>query len=152
MKSISLRNLIIMIQRIQSIWLLLAAACVFGSYALPLYEGHLQNNSIKSFFIPDSFLLFPLIFGLGLLAIICIFLFKKRNLQFRLSIFGTLFSILAIVLEYIKSADFKTANNFQSGSYHLGALIPFAMAFFFIMAARGIYKDEKLVKSMDKLR
>jgi hypothetical protein len=141
-----------MIQRIQSIWLLLVAACAFGSYSLPLYEGHLLNNSIKSFFIPDSFLLFPLIFGLGLLAIICIFLFKKRNLQFRLAIVGTLFSILAIVLEYIKSADFKTANNFQSGSYHLGALIPFTMAFFFIMAARGIYKDEKLVKSMDKLR
>jgi hypothetical protein len=151
-KSISLGNLITMIQRVQSIWLFGVAACAFCSYLLPLYEGHLQDNSKKSFFIPDSFLLFPLIFGLGLLALICIFLFKKRNLQFRLTIFGLLFSILAIVLEYIKSADFKTVNNFISGSYHFGALIPFAMGFFFIMAARGIYKDEKLVKSMDKLR
>ena len=141
-----------MIQRIQSIWLLLVAVCVFGSYALPLYQGHLQDNSVKSFFIPDSFLLFALVFGLGLLAIICIFLFRKRRLQFRLTIFGLLFSVLAIIFEYIKSADFKAAYNFKSGSYYLGALIPFAMAFFFIMAARGIYKDEKLVKSMDKLR
>lgn len=152
MNSISLRNLKNMIQRIQSIWLLLVAGCACCSYSLPLYEGYLQDNSRKSFFIPDSFLLFPLIFGLGLLAIVCIFLFKKRSLQFRLAIVGLLFSILAVILEYIKSGDFKAAYNFQSGAYHLGALIPFVMAFFYIMAARGIYKDEKLVKSMDKLR
>src|ERR1700742_4689056 len=115
-----------MIQRIQSIWLLLVTLSAFASYSLPLYTGKLPDESIKQFFIPDNFLLFPLVFGLGLLALISIFLFKKRNLQFRLSVFGVLFSILAIVLEYVKSADFKAANNFKSGSYHFGALIPFA--------------------------
>ncbi|HLX93179.1 MAG TPA: DUF4293 family protein, partial [Puia sp.] len=94
----------------------------------------------------------PLAIGLGLAALVCIFLFKKRNVQFRISIIGLLVSIALIALEYLKAADFKAANNFVSGAYHFGALIPFAMAFFFIMAARGIYKDEKLVKSMDKLR
>jgi hypothetical protein len=141
-----------MIQRIQTFWLFLVACVAFTSYALPLYSGHLQDNSIKSYFIPDSFLLFPLVFGLGLLGLICIFLFKKRKLQLRLTIFGMLFSILAIVIEYFQSTDFKSANSFKSGFYFFGALIPFFMALFFILAARGIYKDEKLVKSMDKLR
>jgi peptidoglycan/LPS O-acetylase OafA/YrhL len=141
-----------MIQRIQSIWLLLAAATAFASYSLPLFTGHLQDNSAKDFFIPDSFLLFSLIFGLAGLALVCIFLFKKRKLQFRLTIFGILFCVLAIVLEYVKTADFKQSNNFQSGFYHLGVLIPFAMAIFFVLAAKGINEDEKLVKSMDKLR
>ncbi|SRR5579871_238289 len=141
-----------MIQRIQSIWLLLVAASASVTYSLPLYSGHLLNNTEKKFFIPDSFLLFPLIFGLGALALVCIFLFKNRKLQFRLVIVGVLLSIVTVVLEYIKTDDFKATYNFQSGFYQLGALIPFLMIVFFIMAARGIYKDEKLVKSMDKLR
>ena len=141
-----------MIQRIQSVWLLLVVASAFVSYSLPLYKGNLQDNSVKNFFIPDNFLLFLLVFGLAALALVCIFLFKKRSLQFRLTIFGVILSILAIFLEYIKTADFKQTNNFKSGSYYFGAMLPVAMVIFFIMAARGIYKDEKLVKSMDKLR
>lgn len=141
-----------MIQRVQSIWFLLVVSSAFVSYSLPLYKGNLPDNSVKSFFIPDNFLLFLLIFGLAALALVCIFLFKKRTMQFRLTIFGVLLSILAIFLEYIKTADFKQANNFKSGSYFFGAMVPVAMLIFFILAARGIYKDEKLVKSMDKLR
>jgi hypothetical protein len=57
-----------------------------------------------------------------------------------------------ITLEYFKTIDFKKLNNFQSGSYQGGALIPFAMFILFFLAARGIYKDEKLVKSLNRLR
>ena len=141
-----------MIQRIQTIWLLLITICAFATYSLPIYIGHLQNGTSKNFLIPDNFLLFPLIFGLGALALVCIFLFKNRKLQFRLCIIGILISIATIILEYTKAADFKQVNNFQSGSYQLGALIPFLIVILFILAARGIYKDEKLVKSLDRLR
>jgi Domain of unknown function (DUF4293) len=141
-----------MIQRVQSIWLLLVALSAFATYELPIYSGHLPDNSQKKFFIPDNFLLFLLVCGLGALALVCIFLFKKRGLQFRLAIFGVLISILLIFLEYTITANFKQENKIQSGSYYLGAMTPVAMVVFFVLAARGVYKDEKLVKSMDKLR
>jgi uncharacterized membrane protein YsdA (DUF1294 family) len=141
-----------MLQRIQTVWLLLVAACAFGTYSLPIYIGKLADGSAKKFLIPDSFLLFPLVFGLGALSLVCIFLFKNRKLQFRLCIIGILVSILVIVLEYYKTTGFKEASAFQSGSYQPGALIPFAIVVFFYLAAKGIKKDEKLVKSLDRLR
>jgi peptidoglycan/LPS O-acetylase OafA/YrhL len=142
----------VMIQRVQSIWLLLVGVCAFATYGLPIYAGHLPDNTEKKFFIPDNFLLFLLVCGLGALALVSIFLFKKRKLQFRLTIFGILLSLLLIFLEYTITANFKQDNKIQSGSYYLGAMLPVAMVIFFILAARGINKDDKLVKSMDKLR
>ncbi len=143
-----------MLQRIQTIWLLLVAVCAFATYSLSIYIGYLPDGSSKKFLIPDSFLLFPLVFGMGGLAIVCIFLFKKRKLQLRLCIIGILLSIAVIIAEYFKTTDFKEINKniFQSGSYQIGALIPFVIVILFYLAARGIYKDEKLVKSLDRLR
>ncbi|RYY09628.1 MAG: DUF4293 family protein, partial [Alphaproteobacteria bacterium] len=88
---------------------------------------------------------------IGALAIICIFLYKNRKLQFRLSVIGIFLSIAFLGLEYMVVEQFKVDNAIQSGSYQLGALLPVAMAIFFFLAARGIYKDEKLVKSLDRL-
>lgn len=141
-----------MIQRIQSIWLLLAAICAFATYSLPVYTGTLQDNNVRSFLVSDNFLLFPLVFGAGLLALVLIFLFRNRKLQFRLCMAGILLSVLSIIVEYTKAEDFKLANTFRSGSYQIGALLPFLMVVLFIMAARSIYRDEKLVKSLNRLR
>lgn len=141
-----------MIQRIQSVWLLLAAICAFATYSLPVYTGTLQDNNIRSFLVSDNFLLFPLVFGTGLLALIILFLYKNRKLQFRLCMAGILLAILSIIVEYTKAEDFKQANTFRSGSYQIGALLPFLIVILFILAARNIYKDEKLVKSLNRLR
>jgi hypothetical protein len=42
--------------------------------------------------------------------------------------------------------------NFAKGSIALYCIFVFAIIAGYIMAARGIWKDEKLVKSLDKLR
>ncbi len=47
---------------------------------------------------------------------------------------------------------FKKENSILTGSYQLGALLPCADDRIFSSAARGIYRDEKLAKSMDRLR
>jgi hypothetical protein len=39
-----------------------------------------------------------------------------------------------------------------NGSYWVGAVLPVASLIFLIMAAVAIRKDEKLVRSMDRLR
>ena len=141
-----------MIQRIQSIWLLIVAIAAFATYTLTLYVGKLANGSEKVFQLADDFLLVILIIALGILAIICLFLYKNRKLQFKLSIFGVLFSVGFLFLEYIRVENFKKDNLIQSGSYQIGALLPLIMVIFFFLAARGVYKDERLVKSMDRLR
>lgn len=141
-----------MIQRIQSLWLLIVAIAAFATYTLTLYSGKLADGTVRDFLLADNFLLVIVIIALGLLALVCLILFKNRKLQFKLSVFGVLFSLGFIFLEYLMVESFKKDNAILSGSYQPGALLPIVMVVFFIMAARGIYKDEKLIKSMDRLR
>ena len=141
-----------MIQRIQTLWLLIVSIAAFATYTLTLYVGKLADGTEKVFQLADDFLLVIIIITLGILALICLFLFKNRKLQFRLSVFGVIFSIIFIILEYIRVEDFKKDNLIQTGSYQIGALLPIVMVIFFFLAGRGIYKDERLVKSMDRLR
>ena len=141
-----------MIQRIQSLWLLIVALAAFATYTLTLYVGKLADGTERTFLLADNFLLVIFIILLGALAIVCIFLYKNRKLQFRLSVLGVIFSIAFLFIEYLKVEQFKTDNKIVNGSYQIGALLPVIMIIFFILAARGIYKDEKLVKSLDRLR
>lgn len=141
-----------MIQRIQSIWLLIVAIAAFATYTLTLYKGKLAAGTEKVLQLADDFLLVIIIIALGILAIICLFLFKNRKLQFKLSVFGVIFSIGFLFLEYFRVESFKKDNLIQTGSYQIGALLPLVMVIFFFLAARGVYKDERLVKSMDRLR
>ena len=124
-----------MIQRIQSIWLLIVAIAAFATYTLTLYVGKLANGTEKVFQLADDFLLVILIIALGILAIICLFLYKNRKLQFKLSIFGVLFSVGFLFLEYIRVENFKKDNLIQSGSYQIGALLPLIMVIFFFLSA-----------------
>ncbi|MEO6917258.1 MAG: DUF4293 domain-containing protein [Chitinophagaceae bacterium] len=141
-----------MIQRIQTIWLILAAACGFMLTQLPLFVGRLSNQIIKRLLATESLLLFAVSIGTALLAAACIFLFRNRNLQFKLTVTGVLLSIGLIALEVWQVEAFKTSNTLLKGSYYWGALLPMLMVVFFVLASRGIYKDERLVKSLNRLR
>lgn len=141
-----------MIQRIQTLWLLLVAIAAFATSKLMLYVGTLADGSKKPYPFAGNLVLMIAIIALGILALICLFLFKNRKLQFRLAVFGVIFSIGFLFLEYYMVEQFKTTYLIQSGAYQLGALLPLVMVFLFFFAARGIYRDERLVKSMDRLR
>ncbi|MEO5997162.1 MAG: DUF4293 domain-containing protein [Chitinophagaceae bacterium] len=141
-----------MIQRIQSVWLLIAAVCGIALTQVPIFIGTLSNNMVKNVLATESLLLFAVSICLAGLALFCIFLFKKRTLQFKLSVLGIILSILLIGLEVLLVENFKSANALVKGSYYWGGLFPIAMVIFFILATRGIYKDERLVKSLDRLR
>lgn len=141
-----------MIQRIQSIWLLLAA--VFGVLytQVPAYILSVAGNVVKKFEPTESLLLFAVSIAVALLALVTIFLYKKRTLQFKLSIIGFLASIGIVALEVSQVNNYASSVPLSKGSYYWGSLLPIAMAVFFILASSGIRKDEKLVKSLDRLR
>jgi peptidoglycan/LPS O-acetylase OafA/YrhL len=141
-----------MIQRIQSIWLLIVAIAAFFAYESTIYIGKTASGSEIAVPLASNLLLAITIVVLGVLAILCIFLFKNRKLQFRLSVLGIIFSLVLLILIYMVVESAKTDRGLVTGSYRIGALIPVVMAVFFFLASRGIYKDQKLVKSLNRLR
>jgi hypothetical protein len=138
-----------MIQRQQTLWLILSAICCILSFNFPFYAGTTLVNNIETAdkLYADSNFFLTVLTGASLLLSLCtIFLFKNRKLQFRLCFLGIGISILTLVIYF---AEIK---KFEHGSISLWCLFAFANVIGYIMAARGVWKDEKLVKSLDKLR
>lgn len=143
-----------MIQRIQSVWLLLAAACAAAMFFFPVYGGVLQNGAVNNYLASSSYLLFLLAIVSAVLPLITIFLFRKRQLQMKLTFVNVLLGIGLMVMIYFKANDFAAQNAtiFKSSSYKVAAALPILAIILSIMAFRGISADEKLVKSTDRLR
>ncbi len=81
-----------------------------------------------------------------LVSAIAIFMFKDRKTQFKLAIAGIVITIVLLILYFMQVKKFTT------GNFALTSLFVLAILAGYIMAAKGIWKDEKLVKSLDKLR
>lgn len=145
-----------MLQRIQSIFLLLAGAASLALFGFPFattpteVEGSMLFAD-AAYNVQDQPALMGL-FGLaGALAIISIFLFSKRLLQMRISIFAFIANLIGVVLAVI----FYMQNSSDAGDTvndGIGIYLPVAAMIFTLLAHRFINKDEKLVRSMDRLR
>jgi predicted MFS family arabinose efflux permease len=138
-----------MIQRQQSLWLLLAAVASFLSFKFPFYTGNILENNMSRFEELDggsNFFLLLLTGASILLSAISIFLYKDRKAQLKLTFAGILIAVTLLILY------FSGLKKFANGNFALTAIFAFAILIAYIMAARGILKDEKLVKSLDKLR
>ena len=141
-----------MIQRIQSVWLALAAICGFAMAKVPLFAASLQDGTVRHFLATESLLSFALAIGIAVLSTVTIFLFKDRKTQSKLVWIGILLSAVVIGLQVYSVEGFKTSVNMTQGTYQWGGLLPIAMLIFLFLAASGIRKDEKLIKSLDRLR
>lgn len=135
-----------MIQRQQSLWLLLSAICSFLSFQFPFYTGNLADGTYSELEGGSTFFLLITTGASLLLAVGTIFLYKDRKAQVKCAIGGIVLSVLILVIYIIEM------QKFTKGSIALWCILVFAIIAGYIMAARGIWKDEKLVKSLDKLR
>lgn len=136
-----------MLQRIQTIWLLLAAACAFLSFQFPFYTG--TNAELIPSAILDGKTTIPIILAtsaVGIVALICIFLYKNRKLQLRLTVLCIVLEALLIFLYY------NQVKTFNGGTYALTALLQGCIVFFLFLAARGINHDSKIIKESNRLR
>lgn len=141
-----------MIQRIQTVWLFLAAVASFMFTQIPLYSGAQITGETVAYTANENLLLFALGIIGAILAMVAIFMFKNRKLQFRLTGFGILLSVALIALEIWMIDRFGASRPDLKVSYSWGALLPIAMIVLFILAAINIRKDVKLIKSLDRLR
>lgn len=136
-----------MIQRIQSIWLFLAAVCIAVSFKLPFYSGT-NASAVASYELnaTENYLIAGASIVVGLLALFIIFLYKKRPTQLRLCVLGILLEAVLIFLYY------REVITFTAGTYSLWAILHSLVVIFFFLAASAINKDEKLIKNSDRLR
>lgn len=136
-----------MIQRIQTIWLLLAAAASFASLKLSFYSGKKDSMQFEQLSgSTGSFFLLVLSVAVALLCVVSIFLFKNRKLQMRLALAGFVAQLVVLFLSIQETAAFT------EGNYTLTSIFSFVIPVFLMLAVLGIRKDEKLIKSMDRLR
>jgi hypothetical protein len=140
-----------MIQRIQSIWLLLASICTVLTVKLSFYTGNKLDALTKTkAFVQlnaQSDMVLTVLVGFILAAcLIAIFLFKDRKRQLLVTGVTALVAIINIII-YISET-----RSFVEGQYSITSTITFLIPLFLLLAARGIWKDEQLVKSADRLR
>lgn len=140
-----------MIQRQQTLWLLLATAAAIFTFMFPfatgekLIEKTAMQQSSEIIAGGNFFTLILSIASIGISAV-TIFMFKDRKLQMKLCILGLLISVLILVLYFMEM------NKLLKSTPALWAVLPVVVVISYFMAFRNIRKDEKLVKSLDKLR
>src|SRR5688572_1319423 len=116
-----------MIQRIQTVWLALAAICGFAMARVPLFTATLADKSTRTFLATESLLTFALVIGIACLSLVIIFLYKNRPTQYKLAITGGLLSAGVIALQVYSVENFKKSINMVQGTYQWGGLLPIAM-------------------------
>jgi len=139
-----------MLQRMQTIWLLLAAAGGILTLKYSFFSGNkIDTSQVKTFeYLTATSNMIILVLTIALVSgiLIDIFLYKNRKLQLRITILAIIVSLLNIFLYYGQT------KKFVEGNYDLTAVLSLVIPVLLVLAARGIYKDQKLVKSLDRLR
>ena len=138
----------IMIQRIQTVYLLLAFI-VMGAlpFVFPL-ETDASGN--KQVFFTDHTVDFVLFLASALLSIITIFLFKNRQLQFVLCRLNIILNLILLGLFVYHSLT--VSGEVATSEKGIGMFLPIFSIVFLVLANKAIKKDEDLVKSVDRLR
>lgn len=143
-----------MIQRIQSIFLLLAAGASFGVLGAPLASAKaaIAHSMFKDqlLTVQDDLVLLVAFAVAGVLALASIFLFKNRKTQLQISAIAMVANLLG--LGYAAFLLYQNKIDFANLAIAVGAYLPLIAVLFEILANRAIRKDEKLVRSADRLR
>ncbi len=148
-------DIIKMIQRIQSVYLFLAAVLSGGLiFILDLWVNEQGNR----FQVMDSFnsgnallvIMAVLFFISALITFIAIFQFRNRKMQFVLGRLTILINFFLIgILVYFAQ---NLSGEIYVSEKGIGLLIPIISIVLVVLANKAIKKDEELVKSVDRLR
>lgn len=136
-----------MLQRIQTIWLLLAAVVSFAGLKFPFYSG---TNKVG---IPSSLLngmspiyLLMITVAVAVIALVTIFLYKNRKLQIRLCLINIILQV-GLLYAYYHESQF-----FTSGTFALTAVLQPLVLIFLFLAVSGIRRDNKIIADSNRLR
>lgn len=87
------------------------------------------------------------------LPILAIAMFKNRKRQIRLATMAGVANIAFIAAAMMQVTPFlEETKGIANDSYWIGMVLPFISIIFLILSFMGIRRDEKLVRSTDRLR
>lgn len=155
-----------MIQRIQTLYLAAASALsvfllkgpivglvagVTETYELNYKGIYRIEDGITTGLIEKSLPLQIILIAVPVLFFIAIFLYKRRKLQMRMTVFASLLQVgsFLLILFYIFYAGTKMDAELI---FNIKLIFPVAGAILGYLAFRNILKDELLIKSYDRIR
>lgn len=141
-----------MIQRIQSLWLLLAALVMATIFYFPTYVT--EGTSQLSRTVGNDPLAIILAAVSIIISLVTLFRFKNRKNQLGLTWLNILVCVGLQAWLFIGISNFRARpeNAAIQGHYWIGTFLPLVVLLLLFLARGGIRKDEKLVKSLDRLR
>ena len=146
-----------MIQRIQSIFLLLASGSCFGLFGTDAADSEVKLDN-SQLFNDGSYNVFddPVLMGVfalaGIVFLANIFLFRNRPLQMKLSLLAVVLAVAGVGYGAFRYFTDAAAEIASAVSPDVGLVLPVITLIFGLLARNYIQKDEKLVRSADRLR
>jgi len=157
-----------MIQRIQSVYLFLASLVLSLTFFFPIAEFIGDKDSLILYvykivsLVPGSENIYELMFNMPLLAIVglvitfslvTIFLYNNRVGQLKIIRFLMLLIVVMIAVIFLYYNDIlEQASGAVPDFIQVGAFAPLVSMALLFLAYKGVMKDEKLVRSADRLR
>lgn len=156
-----------MIQRKQTFFLLVALLASILMFFFPLASFIGIKDSVVLYvqsvhsLVPDTTFPNNLVFVLPILSanvfvivfsIISIFLYKNRKRQMHLIKLNILVEVLFIAMFFFYYVGNLEKLSGGSAGYKAGIFMPLIALVFLVLAYFGVMKDEKLVRSADRLR
>lgn len=152
-----------MIQRIQSVYLLLAAVLLVVALFMPVGQFIASDGVTAHVFKPlgvtladgtfqSTWGLFGILLLSAIIAVCTIFLFRNRMLQVRMTIFSSLLLIGYYVAFFVFMYVLK--GELEASTFRLGwaLCLPAVCIILNYLSFRAIYRDELMVKAADRLR
>lgn len=169
-----------MIQRVQTVYLFLAFACMVLLLFFPIFSfnttyqgtdgiGFSNNAQLDAYgmhsdqSVSHPYAIYLIFISCALLTGACALLFKNRKNQIRLTYLNLLIHFIVLIVFYcvyfwaddlllngmsdLASEDVHIKINLESGFFLLNASLPFVL-----LALMGMRRDDKLVRSLDRLR
>jgi hypothetical protein len=138
-----------MIQRIQSVYLLLVTIACIAYIFIPF--GQIRNDAglLETIAIKQVTPIMIEDIVLAVVAFIAIFLYNNRKLQMKVVLLSILLSVVLIGLFIFGLTQHIGIQNYV---FKIGAILPVFILLFNVLAYFSIKSDEKLVRSMDRLR
>ncbi|MHA7941799.1 DUF4293 domain-containing protein [Formosa sp. 3Alg 14/1] len=136
-----------MIQRIQTIYLLLAAIVSCGL----IFVFNLWTNTEGVLvYATDNLIALGLFLGSALLSLVSIFMYSNRKLQFVLGRLNIILNFFLLGFFVYQSLNLSGETNVSEKG--IGMFLPIISIVLLVLANKAIKKDEDLVKSVDRLR